>query len=58
MKNNKEVYVQFNMKENAAPVAQRPHPVPYYLQKPLKLWLDQCVQDDIFEWVPKDEPVT
>ena len=58
IKNNKEVYVQFNMKENAAPVAQRPRPVPYYLQKPLKLWLDQCVQDDIFECVPKDEPVT
>ena len=58
MKNNKELYVQFSMKANAAPVAQRPRPVPYYLQKPLKLWLDQCVEDGLFEGVPADEPVT
>ena len=32
-KSNKELYVQFNMKPDAVPVAQRPRPVPYYLQK-------------------------
>ena len=37
MKNDKELYVQFSMKESAAPVAQRPRPAPYYLQKPLRL---------------------
>ena len=58
MKTNKKLYVQFSMKANAAPVAQRPRPVPYYLQKPLKLWLDQCVEDRLFEGVPADEPVT
>ena len=58
IKNDKVLYVQFNMKETAARVAQRHRPVPYYLQKPLKLWLDQCVQDDIFESVPPDKPVT
>ena len=58
MKNDKELYVQFSMKESAAPVAQRPRPVPYYLQKPLRLWLDQCVEDGIFESVPTDEPIT
>lgn len=46
------------MKDNAIPVAQRPRPVPYYPQKPLKLWQEQCVMDDIFEHVPADEPVT
>ena len=30
----------------------------YYLQKPLKAWLDQCLADDIFEEVPQDEPIT
>ena len=58
IKNDRELYVQLSIKQNAAPVAQRPRPVPYYLQKPLKLWLDQCVNDDIFETVPTDEPVT
>ena len=37
------------MKPKAAPVAQRPRPVPYYLQKPLKLWLDQCIEDVFLE---------
>ena len=55
MKNDKELYVQFSMKQGAAPVAQRPRPVLYYLQKPLGLWLDQCVEDGIFESVPTDE---
>ena len=58
LKNGRELYVKFSMKQNAAPVAQRPRPVPYYLQKPLRLWLDQCVEDGIFESVPPDEPVT
>ncbi|MEW8092563.1 MAG: reverse transcriptase family protein, partial [Candidatus Thiodiazotropha endolucinida] len=58
IKNDKELYVQFNMKANAAPVAQRPRPVPYYLQQPLKLWLDQCVEEGLFEIVPSDEPIT
>ena len=39
-------------------MAQRPRPMPYYLQKPLRLWLDQCVEDGIFESVPTDEPIT
>ena len=58
IKNDKELYVQFNMKANAAPVAQRPRPVPYYLQQPLKLWLDQCVEEGLFEIIPSDEPIT
>lgn len=58
IKNDKELYVQFSIKENAVPIAQRPRPVPYYLQKPLKLWLDQCVDDGIFEPVPAEEPIT
>lgn len=57
-RNDKELYVQFDIKDNVVPVAQKPRPVPYYLQKPLKLWSEQCVEDDIFEHVPADEPVT
>ncbi len=46
------------MKPDAVPVAQKPRPVAYYLQKPLRSWLDQCIQEDIFEEVPDGEPVT
>lgn len=55
VRNNKELYVHFHVKEEAAPVAQKPWPVAYHLQKPLKAWLDQCLADDIFEEVPQDE---
>ena len=58
IKNDKELYVQFSIKENAVPIAQRPRHVPFYLQKPLKLWLDQCVDEGIFEPVPAEEPIT
>lgn len=35
-KNNEEIYGQFHMKPEAIPVTQKPRPVPYHLQKPLK----------------------
>ena len=57
-KSNKELYAKFSMRPDAVPVAQRPRPVPYYLQKRLKLWLDQCVENSIFERVLNDEPIT
>ena len=44
------------MKPDAAPVAQKPRQVPYFLQEPLKKWLEQDV--NIFEKVLDDEPVT
>ncbi|CAC5398547.1 unnamed protein product [Mytilus coruscus] len=34
--NNNELYVKFNMKPGTVPVAQKPRPVPYYLQKMLR----------------------
>eukprot|EP00794_Sanderia_malayensis_P021365 gene21365-23445_t len=46
------------MKSDAIPVAQKPRPVPFYLQQPLRKWLDRCVQEDIFEKVPLGEPAT
>ena len=58
VKNDEELYVSFNMRAEAAPVAQKPRPVPYYLQKPIKQWLDQAVEEDLFEYVPKGQPVT
>ena len=57
VRNDKDLYVQFSIKQNAAPIAQRPRPVPYYLQKPLKVWLEQCVENGIFEPVPADKPI-
>ena len=48
----------FSMKPDATPVAQKPRPFPYYLQKPLQKWLDECVKEEIFEKVESGEPVT
>ena len=57
-KNNKDFLVKFSMKADASPVAQKPRPDPYYLQEPLRRWLDECVKDEIFEKVEPGEPVT
>ena len=57
-KNNKVIHGQFHMKPGAIPVAQKPRLVPYHLQKPLKDWLQQGVEEDIFEQVPENEPIT
>ena len=57
-KNNKEIHGQFHMKPGAIPAAKKPRPVPYHLQKPLKEWLQQGVEDDIFKQVPENEPIT
>jgi hypothetical protein len=46
------------MKPEAVPIAQKPRPIAYYLQKPLKQWLDQGIEEYIFERVPSGEPVT
>ena len=42
----------------AIPVAQRPRPVLYHLQKPLKEWLKQGVNETIFKNVPDGETIT
>ena len=57
-KREKEILGRFHLKASAIPVAQKPRSVPYYLQEPLKKWLDQGLAGDIFEKVPDDEPVT
>ena len=57
-KNNREMQGKFTMKPEAAPVAQKPRQVPYYLQTPFKEWLEQGVEEDIFEKVPENEPIT
>ena len=56
-KRGKETLGRFHVKARAIPVAQKPRSVPYYLQEPLKKWLDQGLAGDIFEKVPDDEPV-
>ena len=57
-KNNEEFLVKFSMKPDATPTAQKPRPVPYYLQEPLRKWLDKCIEEEIFERVEPGEPVT
>ena len=57
-KNDEDFLVKFSMKPDAAPVAQKPRPVPYYLQEPLGKWLYECVKDDIFEKFESGDPVT
>ena len=46
------------MKPEAVPVARKPRQVPYFLQEPLKNWLEQVVNEDVFEKVAENEPVT
>ena len=46
------------MEENEIPVAQRPRHVPYYLEEPLKQWIEQGVEENIFEKVPAGEDIT
>ena len=57
-KNNEVFLVKFSMKADATPVAQKPCPVSYSLQEPLRRWLDECVKEEIFEKVEPGEPVT
>ena len=54
----KPIYGHFNMKAEAQPVAQKPRIVPYYLKEPLKKYIDQGIEEDIFEKIPPGEPVT
>ena len=56
--NSNDFTVKFSMKPDALPVAQKPRPVPYYLQDPLKKWLNQCLEEDIFERVEGNKPIT
>ena len=51
MNTGKKIDVTLEMETDAKPAAQKPRPVPYYLQKPLKDWLDQGVKE-IFKIVP------
>ena len=42
----------------AALTAQKLQHVAYHLQQPLKKWLEQGVEEEIFERVPDEEPIT
>ena len=54
-----EILGRLDMRPEAVPVAQKPRQVPYFLQEPLKKkWLEQGVNEDIFQNVPDDEPIT
>ena len=55
---SEKIEVKLEMDPEAIPVAQKPRPVPYHLQKPLKNWLEQGVKEEIFEKVPDGEPIT
>ena len=57
-KTGKEIEVKLEMDPEAVPTAQKPRHVAYHLQQPLKKWLEQGVQEEIFEKVPDGEPIT
>ena len=57
-RDGREMYATFTIKEGANPVAQKPRALPFYLRKPLKEWLDKCVDSGIYEKVPDGEPIT
>ena len=46
------------MDQEAIPIMQKPRNVVYYLQQSLKKWLDQGVEERIFEPVPDGELIT
>ena len=54
----KKIEVKLKMETDAKLVAQKPRPIPYHLQKPLKDWLDQGVKEEVFEKVPDGEAIT
>ena len=57
-RDGREMYATFTIKEGANPVAQKPRALPFYLRKPLKEWLDRCIESGIYEKVPDGEPIT
>lgn len=48
-KNNKEILGKFHIISEAVPIAQRTRQLPYYIQKPLKKWLDLGRMVGIFQ---------
>jgi len=54
----KKIEVKLELEPDAKPVAQKPRPVSYHLQKPPKDWLDQGVKEEIFKKVPDGEAIT
>ena len=45
----RKMEVKLKMDPTATPVAQKSRNVPYLLQKPLKEWLDEGIENEIFE---------
>ena len=48
-KADREIYGKFNMQQEATAVAQQPRQVPYFPQKQLKKWIEECEEQDIIE---------
>ena len=57
-KNKEDFLVKLSMKTDATPVAQKPRPVPYYFQEPLRKWLEEFVKEEMLTKVEPGEPVT
>jgi len=52
------ISITLPMRPDAVPIAQKPRPVPYYLQKPLQALLENGVKNDLFEKCDADHPIT
>ena len=55
---NEDIKIHLDIDASARPCAQKPRHVPYYLEEPLKKWLEEGIREEIFEKTPKDEPIT
>lgn len=57
-KTNEAIEARLEIEPSAVPVTQKMTHVLYQLEKPLKQWLEEEVEKDIFEKVPSNEAVT
>ncbi|KAK3717111.1 hypothetical protein QZH41_016142 [Actinostola sp. cb2023] len=58
MSTGEAIQLKLEMDPESTPVAQKPRTVPYHLQQPLKQWLEEGVETEIFEKVPPGEAIT
>lgn len=58
MHNGKDIQISIPLKDNPAPIAQKPRRVPYHLTDPLKKRIEEFVENDIVEQVPEHEAIT
>ena len=57
-RDGEDINIHLPLKDDAQPIAQKPRRVPYHLMEPLKKRMEEFVDKDIMEKVPKHESIT